>query len=49
MEYIVSIYKLKLLNARNFMMQVWRSKGVLGEREAFISLAVHASAAACIN
>ena len=36
------IYKLKLLNARNFMMQVRRPKGVSGEREA------QASAAACI-
>ena len=33
----------------NFIMQVRRPKGVLGEREAFVSRAAQASAAACTN
>ena len=33
----------------NFIMQVRRPKGVLGEREAFVSCAAKASAAACYN
>ena len=39
------IYKLKLLNTRNFIKQVRRPKGVSVEREAYVSRGAEASAA----